>query len=123
MVKIFFSAIKKATGGKLVGSNVFGRAEYYLGMIAGAIRFACIMMAALALLNAPYYSPQEIAKSRAYQVDLYGSAFFPGLGSAQQAVFKDSMLGSAIKHYADFMLISSTKAEQVGIKRRKDDLP
>jgi len=122
-VKIIFSLFKKASGGKLVGSSVFGRAEYYLGMIAGAIRFACILIAALALLNAPYYSPMEVAKSKAYQVDLYGSAFFPGLGGAQQQIFKDSMMGSAIKHYCGFLLITSTKSENRDFKKRKDELP
>jgi uncharacterized membrane protein required for colicin V production len=123
VMKIAFSLLKKMMGGKMVGSNVFGRAEYYLGMIAGAVRFTCILIAALALLNAPYYSPQELAKARAYQVDLYGSAFFPGLGATQQQVFKDSMLGSALKHYAGFMLITTTKAEKRDLARPKDELP
>ena len=39
VVKLAFAGMKKATGGKLLGSNVFGRAEYYLGMMAGAVRF------------------------------------------------------------------------------------
>jgi hypothetical protein len=121
VVKIVFGLLKKAMGGKLVGSNVFGRAEYYLGMISGAVRFACILIAALALLNAPYYSAMDVAKARAYQVDLYGSAFFPGLGAAQQQVFKESLLGSAFKHYAGFMLITTTKAEKRDFEKRNVD--
>lgn len=121
VVKIIFAALKKAMGGKMLGSSVFGRAEYYLGMLAGAVRFACILMAGLALLNAPAYTQQEIAKAKAYQVDLYGSAFFPGLGSAQQDVFKESMIGSAIKHYAGFMLITTTKAEKRDFQKRSVD--
>ena len=70
VVKIIFSALKKAMGGKLLEANFFGRGEYYLGMFAGTIRFACILMAVLALLNAPYYTPQEIAQSKAAQIDL-----------------------------------------------------
>src|ERR1051325_2854502 len=33
-----FALITKLLGGKLVGSDVFGRNEYYLGMIAGTLR-------------------------------------------------------------------------------------
>jgi uncharacterized membrane protein required for colicin V production len=123
VVKLAFAGLKKAMGGKLVGSNVFGRAEYYLGMVAGAIRFACILMAALALLNAPTYSSQELARDKAYQVDMYGSAFFPGFGVTQHGIFQESLLGSAVKHYAAFMLITPTKSEKREMERRKVDLP
>lgn len=118
-VKITFSLLKKGMGGKLVGSSVFGRGEYYLGMLAGGVRFTCIMVAGLALLHAPKYTAQELAKDKAYQVDMYGSNFFPGLGTTQQSVFKDSLLGSAFEHYASFMLISSTKPEHRDFEKRK----
>jgi uncharacterized membrane protein required for colicin V production len=122
VVKLIFAMVKKGLGGKLVGSNVFGRAEYYLGMLAGGVRFTCVLVAAMALLNAPYYSNQELASAKAYQVEMYGSAFFPGLGSAQQEVFKHSLLGSAFQHYAGFMLITQTKPEKKDFERRKVDL-
>jgi len=123
LIKLSFALVKKGLGGKLIGSNVFGRGEYYLGMVAGALRFVCIIIAALALLSAPYYSAQDLAKNKAYQVDLYGSTFFPNLGTLQHGVFKESILGSAMDHYAGFLLISPTKPENRGIQRRKDDLP
>lgn len=123
MVKTTFTLIKKAVGGKLVGSNVFGGGEFYLGMVAGAVRFLCILIAGLALLNAPYYTTQEIAYSRAQQIDIYGSTFFPELSGIQLSVFKDSLMGSLVKTRADFLLITSTKPEQKQLQRRKDDLP
>jgi uncharacterized membrane protein required for colicin V production len=122
VVKLAFVALKKAIGGKLVGSNVFGRAEYYLGMVAGAVRFTCVLIAAMALLNAPKYTDQDLAKYKAYQVDMYGSTFFPGLGNAQHEVFKGSLLGSAFSHYAGFLLIASTKEEHREFQKRKLDL-
>lgn len=121
-VKLAFSVLKKAMGGKLIGSGVFGRAEYYLGMLAGALRFLCILIAALALLHARGYTSQELAKDKAYQVDMYGSNFFPGLGTTQHEVFKESLLGSAFEHYASFMLIASTKPEHRDFEKRKLDL-
>lgn len=123
VTKLVFSMLKKAMGGKLMGSDVFGSGEYYLGMVAGAIRYACMLIAALAILNAPYYSQQDINASRAYQNDVYGSNFFPELSGVQQDVFRDSLIGSLIKKRAGILLIASTKREIVNVQRRKDDLP
>jgi len=123
VTKMLFSLFKRAVGGKLVGSDIFGGGEYYLGMIAGAIRYSCMLIAALAVLNAPYYSAQEIAAQRAYQDRWYGSNFFPELSSVQTDVFKNSLVGSLIKQRAGILLIASTKSEQVAIKRAKDNLP
>ncbi len=123
-VKGIFSLIKKGAGGKLVGSNIFGGAEFYLGMLGGAVRFTCILLAVLALMNAPYYSKGEIASNRAYQNDMYGSNFFPGFGEVQVQIFRESFLGGLLKNHAEFMLIESTKAEpSKGIQRPKVDLP
>ena len=52
-----FALLKHSVGGKLIGSDIFGRAEYYLGMGSGLVRFTCMLIAALALLNARYFSP------------------------------------------------------------------
>jgi uncharacterized membrane protein required for colicin V production len=123
ITKIFFALVKKAAGGKLVGSDVFGAGEYYLGMISGAVRYACMLIAALAVLNAPYYSPQELNAARAYQNDVYGSNFFPEFSSIQTEVFKESFIGSLIKKNASVLLIASTKSETVAIKRRTEELP
>jgi len=124
VVKGIFSAVKKGAGGKLIGSNIFGATEFYLGMLGGAVRFTCILIAGMALLNAPYYSQKEIASSRAYQDDMYGSNFFPGLSEAQIQIFRESFLGGFVKKKAEFLLIASTKNEPAkGIQRRKDDLP
>ncbi len=120
-VKCMFSGIKKMAGGKLAGSDVFGRAEFYLGMVGGAVRFTCILLAALALLNAPYYSAADIASNKAYQVDMYGSTFFPGLSNVQIQIFRDSLLGGLLKNNAEFMLIASTKSEKKDLPRKKDD--
>src|SRR5207245_1490208 len=41
VVKLSFSVLKRGLGGKLVGSDLFGGGEFYLGMLMGAVRFAC----------------------------------------------------------------------------------
>ena len=71
-------------------------------MIAGIIRFACILLFFLALLNAPYYSAAEIAATKAYNNRWYGGGmkefsgdFFPSLQQVQAGVFVNSISGPA----------------------------
>lgn len=122
-IKVSFVLFKKAIGGKMVGSSVFGGMEYYLGMVSGAVRFLCILVFAMAILNAPYYTPQALAASMKYTMDNYGSDFFPGVSTVQEQVFKQSLVGSQFKQHAAFLLITPTEPESKGLQRRKDDLP
>lgn len=123
VVRIIFGLWKKGSGGKLVGSNMFGSAEYYLGMVGGTVRFLCILLAGLAILNARYYSPQEIASNTAFQNDVYGSTFFPDLSTVQTGVFKESLMGSLVKQRAEILLIKPTPRETKNLNRAKDSLP
>jgi uncharacterized membrane protein required for colicin V production len=116
-VKMIFSLLKKGIGGKLVEQSLFGSMEYYLGMVAGAVRFTCIMLAALALLNARSFTQQEISKNLAAEIDLYGSTFFPSLASLQSTVFKDSFAGRELKQYGSKLLITPTSPEEATIRR------
>jgi hypothetical protein len=79
-----FLALKRYVGRKLFGSDVFGAAEYYLGMVAGAVRFFLILIFALALFNAPQISDAELAKRIAAQNDSLGAIYFPPFGSIQR---------------------------------------
>src|ERR1035437_8493684 len=38
LVVLVFAGIKRTLGGKLIGSDIFGRSEYYLGMASGLVR-------------------------------------------------------------------------------------
>jgi Uncharacterized membrane protein, required for colicin V production len=66
-----FAFLKNRLGGKLVGSDIFGRAEYYLGMGSGVIRFGCILLAFMAILNARYFSPKEVHDMEASESSLF----------------------------------------------------
>jgi uncharacterized membrane protein required for colicin V production len=103
-----FAAVKHSVGGKLVGSDIFGGAEYYFGMGAGLIRFTCALLVALAILNARYYTPEEVKAEERFQNDVYGSTYFPGLQSLQAAVFERSLTGPWIKDNLSFLLIKPT---------------
>ena len=114
VVYLFFHFAKKLLMEKLTGSNFFGSGEYYLGMVSGMIRYACMVFVALALLNAPYYTSSELAKSKAYNARWFGGGlngysgdFFPTLQNVQAEVFTYSLIGPFIKNYLGVFLINT----------------
>ena len=122
-VWVIFIGLKRWLGGKLLGSDAFGKGEYYLGMPAGLVTFLCFTFAALAILNARLFTEKEIKANQAYVKDVYGSDFFPGLYAAQQSVFVDSFTGPYIHRYASIMLISPTPSEVKTFKQREYEFP
>jgi uncharacterized membrane protein required for colicin V production len=114
VVFIIFSLIGKRFREKVSGSNAFGSGEYYLGMAAGLIRYFCITIFGLALLNAPFYSQAEVAASLAYKARWYGGGlngysgnYIPDLSDVQASVFRTSFVGPRIKDYMGYLLINS----------------
>lgn len=118
-----FILVKRSIDGKLTGSDAFGRAEYYLAMPAGMVRFMCVLIAGLALLNARQYRPEEVHAMKKFQNDNYGSEFFPTLQAAQASVFQQSFLGPQIKKHLSFLLITPTQPEPKQIRRADRKLP
>jgi uncharacterized membrane protein required for colicin V production len=123
VIFLAFIGLKRLLSGKLVGSDIFGRSEYYLGMGSGLVRASCMLLAALALLNARYYSPKEVRAMEAYDIDVYGSDFFPGLHSLQTAVFEQSLTGPWIKENLGFLLIKPTQPVTTGLHQKELALP
>ena len=123
IVVALFAGIKRGLGGKLLGSDLFGKAEYYLGMGSGLVRFTCMLLVALALLNARYFSPDEVKAMENFQNDVYGSNFFPGLHSAQSVVFERSLLGPWIKDNLGFLLIKPTAPQDMSFKQKEFQMP
>ena len=119
-ITVAFLAIKKMANGKLVGSDVFGSGEYYLGMVAGLLRYTCILIFGLALLNAPLYTQAQRDADRNFQNDVYGSTYFPKLYSVQEDVFEKSFLGPHIHNELGFLLIKSTPREIKEIRKERE---
>jgi uncharacterized membrane protein required for colicin V production len=111
LVAFMFTLLRRVTS-KVAGTDTFGRGEYYLGMPAGMIRFACMLLAVLALINARLYSYKEIKDEDAYLKDMYGSEYFPRLSTIQQDIFERSLIGPQIKKYLSFLLIKPTFPEK-----------
>lgn len=122
-VAVVFSFMKRLIGGKLIGSDMFGKGEYYLAMPAGMLRFGCMLLFALALLNARFYSADEIRRNDLYQKDVYGSDFFPTLHTIQRQVFEESLAGPYVRQYLGFFLIEPTQPESKKITRPELKLP
>lgn len=115
VILIVFTGLQRKFGPKLEGSSFFGGNEYYWGVAAGLIRYLCILLVGLALLNAPYYSQGEIAKIKAYNNRWYGGGqkdfngdFIPRMDEIQDAVFHHSLVGPLIKNNLSVLLINST---------------
>ena len=111
-VFLTFSILERRVGPKLVGSDIFGRSEYFLGMGFGLVRFTSMLLVGLALLNAREFSRSELLKEQKYQEDNYGSNIFPGLHSLQSAVFERSLTGAFIRDDLGFLLIQPTVANE-----------
>ena len=123
LIFLLFVGIKRGFSGKLLGSDIFGRTEYYLGMGSGLVRFSCMLLAALALLNARYFSPTEVRAMEARDIDIYGSDFFPGLHSLQTTVFDRSLTGPWIKENLGFLLIKPTQPENKEFHQKEAVFP
>lgn len=124
-IKVFFIVIKDRMGEKLVGSDIFGSFEYYLGMAAGTLRFACMIVVFISILGARQYTDVEIQRSLAQQEKDLGTTFFPTFGGFQRQAIQRSIVGRFVtKYLADYIITPSlpgpgTLERKLGKKREK----
>jgi uncharacterized membrane protein required for colicin V production len=116
VIFIVFAILKQKLNPKLEGSNVFGGNEYYWGVAAGLIRYTCLVLVAMALLNAPVYTAADIQRTQEYNNRWYGGGmkdysgdFIPSINDVQNNIFKQSLSGPLIKQYLAILLINSHK--------------
>lgn len=121
LIAIIFTLINRSLGGKVIGSDAFGKSEYYLGIFSGILRFACMLIFGLALLNARLYSPKEIEDHNRYVMQNYDSDFFPTMFQVQDQVFRQSLSGSTIVSNLDFLLIKPAYPDAKPLQRREVD--
>lgn len=116
-----FSFLKRMFTERLVKNDTFKGGEYYLGMPAGMIRFACMLMAALALINAPVYTQQDIDKEKAMAKANFGGgtmsgSFFPSFSDVQDSIFVQSATGHYIKSNLRLLLIDTFRLDVKQVK-------
>jgi uncharacterized membrane protein required for colicin V production len=122
IIKITFSSIKTAVGEKLVGSDIFGRMEYYFGMLAGGLRLFCMVVMVVAIMNAKAVNIAEIEAAKKRQQAELGSTFFPSLDEVRQDVLYKSIVGKALREHMAEQLISpnnSTGSATAPVNRAK----
>jgi uncharacterized membrane protein required for colicin V production len=109
---LIFSFISWLRASRRTENNLFGGGEYYLGMLSGMIRFFCMLLAVLALLNAPYYTAADIKQHDAYVKrwfggGMYSGNYFPSMHTVQEQIFSKSFTGPYIKDYLSPLLIET----------------
>ncbi len=126
VIKIIFSYVKRAVGEKLVGSDLFGRGEFYLGALAGALRFFCMVLMFVAILNAKFVTKAMVTAQNKAQEAEFGSAFFPTMGKIQGDVLFESTCGQFFREKLEAQLIEPVDAnfspvpkKPVGNKQRE----
>ena len=109
------SILKTKMGEKLVSKDIFGSGEFYLGMGAGVVHHALILVACLALLNSVSYSKaQEDAATKKAEAN-FGSDFFGWVHPAkiQRTAFLESIVGPQIRTHVGHLLIGPSPASQI----------
>ncbi|HEY1663772.1 MAG TPA: CvpA family protein [Verrucomicrobiae bacterium] len=103
VVTIPFSIIKHKYSKDLATSDYFKGNEYYLGMVAGVVKWLCMIMVFLAVLNAPTYTAEQIKAHQQYAQQVYGGGesgysgdYFPTLQQIQAIVLQNSATGSFV---------------------------
>ncbi|MBI5386679.1 MAG: CvpA family protein [Verrucomicrobia bacterium] len=121
VVKLFFSFLKRHLGEKIIGADLFGGFEYYLGMMGGMVRFACVSIFLLNFLHAPLYTTEDLAAQAKYQERWFSDIRFPTIGTIQQTVFKESVTGWAADKYLALVMIAPTE-RKAGVLRHENSL-
>jgi len=124
-IHLVFLWLKQVLGEKLTGSDHFGRAEYYLGMMAGLLRFACMLVVLCALMNSRVYTAAELAEDEKIQKKNFEDIRFPTYLSVQHTILVESCTGRVIEDNLHQVLIAPVKPEQPTetiAKKREDTI-
>lgn len=114
IVYMIFSKLRTAIGEKLFGSDMFGRMEYYFGMVAGVLRYAFVILWFMSLIHVKAIDKQREAELAKIQKDNFGSISFPTWGQIQQDILEDSVTGKQVAQHAPHLLMEALKGDEGG---------
>lgn len=116
---LFFYLLRKLAGEKLVESHSFGRTERVLGMLSGAVRYACMALVCLAFVNAPSYTAAELAAAwRKVPPADRGRIRTPTFAQIQELSMYSSCTGQfARERLATFLITPAAKPPEVVFKK------
>jgi hypothetical protein len=104
-----------------VEKDPFGRAEFYLGMMAGVVRFACMLLVGLALMNSYVQTAAELAQTEKFQEAWFSDIRFPTYGEFQQEVLFKSFTGNLVESNLKSVLIASVNAPNAPANTQKKE--
>jgi hypothetical protein len=116
IIRVVLVRLKSATGDKLVGSDIFGKGEYYLGMLAGMIRFACMALVLVALMHTYIVSDAEREATERMQAKNFEGVRFPTYGELQQSILFESATGKFIDTHLAQLVIKPGSLESKPIR-------
>jgi len=117
LVKGVTTWVVRSKGDKIGLADMFGSAEYPLGMISGMIRMILVCMFSLALLNARLYPSADLKSMADFQQDNFGDISLPTMGELQRSVFFGSAVGKLVHEHAEILLIEATAPRTIKSNR------
>jgi hypothetical protein len=107
VIALVFALLKHWLGDKLTGSDVFGRYEYYAGMLAGLVRFACMLLVLLAVMHSRVVTRAELdainAQMKKNLEDIHPPIYI--YGCIEQSIFSQSLSGGFVQANLPDLLI------------------
>jgi uncharacterized membrane protein required for colicin V production len=106
-VHLLYIRFREAWFQKLGGKKLFGRADSSLGMVAGGARFACMLLAGLALMNSRVATAAEPAKTDKSSKNKANGIYILKYGEFQRNVLIHSLAGNWVQTNLKSILIAS----------------
>jgi len=122
---LLFELLKHGLGDKLTGSDLFGRFEYYTGVLAGVVRYACMLLALLAIMHSRIVSRAELdaidAQMKKNLDDIHPPRY--DYGCLEQAIFTQSFTGRMVQEdLSDLLIPTVAPPESAGAESLKKKL-
>jgi uncharacterized membrane protein required for colicin V production len=121
-VHLIYLWFKQMLAEKLVETDPFGRGEFYLGMMAGVARFACMLVVGMALMNSRVGTQAELAQMEKFQAAWFSDIRFPTYGEFQQDVLLKSFSGKWVESHLKPVLIASVTSAGAQATRPTDSI-
>jgi len=125
VLALLFALLKHGLGDKLTGSDLFGRFEYYTGVLAGVVRYACMLLALLAIMHSRIVSRAELdaidAQMKKNLDDIHPPRY--DYGCLEQAIFTQSFTGRMVQEdLSDLLIPTVAPPESAGAESLKKKL-
>ena len=109
VTEMILTKIRSKMGGKFVTDDFFGGLEYYLGMMAGIVRFTCIVLIFYSFLNSRPPTDEEIATVDKNTKDLEDMRFNPL--KMERDLLENSVTGRISRRYLSFLIMLNNNSQ------------